>query len=92
MEKRKVSIFGVILGFLIIILGITMLIYLSTNWVGLIILSQPGEKLAFNWSFPPYYFLGYLFVIVGALVSTISTILIPEENSKSNSRALKVLS
>ena len=90
--KLKSGFIGIISGFLVIISGIIMLFYRPTDWVGPInILSEPGETLKLQIVFPPYYFLGYLFVTIGALVSVCFTILIPEENNQSNKRALKVL-
>ncbi len=87
--KLKSGFIGIISGFLVIISGIIMLFYRPTDWVGPInILSEPGETLKLQIVFPPYYFLGYLFVTIGALVSVCFTILIPENDTNNNQTSI----
>jgi hypothetical protein len=82
---------GVILGFLILGLGMIMIFYRPVDWTGPVkLLSGVGEPLRIQIVFPPYYFLGFLFVTAGALVSIIFTVLIPENNDLK--RASTVLS
>jgi len=90
--RARTFYFGVISGLLILGLGMIMFFYRPADWNGPVkLLSGAGEPLRIQYVFPPYYFLGFLFITIGALVSAIFNALIPENNNDLK-RASTVLS